>query len=70
MIQRKVLGKRRGGIPTSNMTQRNGNIAKLMGENMEEIPRDSRDRALMGEIGAMCCMIVIPDGTAEDEEED
>ena len=56
VIQRKVLGKRRGGIPTSNMTPRSGNIAKWMGEHMEEITRDSRYRAIMGEIGAMCCM--------------
>ena len=56
VIQRKVLGKRRGGIPTSNMTPRSGNIAKWMGENMEEITRDLRDRAIMGEIGARCCM--------------
>ena len=56
VIRRRVLGKRRGGIPTSNMTPRSGNIAKWMGENMEEITRDSRDRAIMGEIGARCCM--------------
>ena len=56
VIQRTVLGKRRGGIPTSNMTPRGGNIAKRMGENMEEITRDSRDRAIMREIGARCCM--------------
>ena len=56
VIQRKVLGNRRGGKPTFNMTPRSGNIAKWMGENMEEITRDSRDRAIMGEIGARCCM--------------
>ena len=49
VIQRKVLGKRRGGIPTSNiiMTPRSGNIAKWMGENMKEITRDC---AIMGEL--------------------
>ena len=55
------------------MTPRSGNIAKWMGENVEEIRRDSRVRALDG--GNWCevlhgRLVVIPDGTAEDEEED
>ena len=31
------------------MTPHSGNIAKWMGENVEEIMRDSRDRAIDGE---------------------
>ena len=64
VIQRKVLGKRRGGIPTSNMTPRSGNIAKWMGEHMEEIRRENCCDVLHGQL------VVIPDGTAEDKEED
>ena len=51
------------------MTPRNGNIAKLMGENVEVI---MRDRAIDGENWCEVLhgrLIVIPDGTAEDEED-
>ena len=33
------------------MTPHSGNIAKWMGENVEEIMRDTRDRAIDGENG-------------------
>ena len=49
MLQREVHGKRRLGRHTSNMTPRNGNIAKGMGENVEVILRDTRDLAIDGE---------------------
>ena len=42
------------GRPKSNMTPRSGNIAKWMAENVEEIMRDSRDRAIDG--GSGYCM--------------
>ena len=38
------------------MTPRSGNIAKVMAENVEEIMRDSRDRAIDG--GNGCCICV------------
>ncbi len=53
------------------MTPRNGNIVKWMGENVEEIVRDSRDRTIWGHWCDVLHMrlIVIPDGTAEEEED-
>ena len=70
VIQREVHGKRqRFKRPTSNMTPRNDNIAKLMGENVEVM---MRDRAIDGENRCEVLhgrLIVIPDGTAEDEED-
>ena len=65
-------GKPRRVRSKSNMTPRNGNIAKWTGENVEEIIRDSRDRAV--DEDTYWCevlhgrLIVISDGTAEEEE--
>ena len=73
MIQRNVHWKRRRGKPKYNMTPCSGNIAKGMGGNVEEITRDSRDRAIDGVTWCEVLhgrLIVIPDGTAEEEEED
>ena len=64
-------GKRRRGRHKSIMTPRTGNIAKWMGEHVEEIMRNSRDRAIdvdhWGEV-LHGRLIVIPGGTAEEEE--
>ena len=46
VIQRELHWKRRRGRPTSNMTPCSGKIAKCMGGNVEEIMRDSQDRAI------------------------
>ena len=46
MIQKELHWKRRRGRPKSNITPRSGKIAKLMGENVEEIMGDSKDRAI------------------------
>ena len=53
------------------MTPRSGKIAKWMGENVEEIMRDSQDLAIdwrtLARGRPYCmggCMIVIPEGTA------
>ena len=54
VTQKEVHGKRRRGRPKSNMTPRSGNIAQWMAENVEEIMRDSWDRAIDG--GSGCCM--------------
>ena len=43
------MGKSWCERPKYNMTPRSGNIAKWMGENVEEIMRDSRDYAIDGE---------------------
>ena len=82
VMQREVHGKRRRGKPKSNiihiMTPRSSNIAKWMGENVEEI---TRDRAIYNFIIIILYMwgtlvrgaarhgrlIVIPDWTAEEE---
>ena len=63
--------KRRRGRHKSNMIPPTGNIAKWMGEHVEEIMRDSRDRAIYVEHWGEVLhgrLIVIPDGTAEEEE--
>ena len=64
--------KRRRRRPKSNVTPRSANITTWMGENVEEINQDSRDRAIDG--GNWCevlpgRLIVIPDGTAEDKDD-
>ena len=53
------------------MTPRSGNIAKWMGENVEEIMRDPRDRAIDGDNWCDVLygrLIVITDGTAKEED--
>ena len=62
VTQKEVHGKRRHGRQKSIMTRRSGNIAKWMGENVEGIMRDSYE-VQHGRL------IVIPDGTAEEEED-
>ena len=58
VIQREVYGKRQRGRPKCHMTPCSCNIAKLFGENVEEIMRGNWcDRA---------ALIVIPDETAEE----
>ena len=55
-----------------NVTPRSGNIAKWMGVNVEETMQDSRDRAIDGEHWCEVLrgrLIVIPDGTAEEEQD-
>ena len=68
---REAQGKRRRGRPEYNMTQRCGKIAKWTGENEAEIMLASLDRAI--DWGHWCEVLhvrvmVIPDGTAEEEE--
>ena len=60
MIQGKVSGKLKRGRPN---TSYNSNITKWMSENMEQITRNTQDRA---EWRRLVRLIITPDGTAKE----